>query len=1184
MANRGTFSVGTLNVRGMGSAHKIGLVYEATKDLQIVCLQETYFFSAADVADFEAIFSRTFEIRYSYATPNDSKAGIALLVNRNFIGSIGGEVLNLPGRALSFVYCVESYNFLLTCLYVPTLPDKRVEFFDLLLERLSQTEWYNCNSMFFAGDFNLVEDPQLDRSGNARDPQIGLEQLLTFKEDFGLVDSYRYKKPGERIYTFFSNRHGTQSRIDRIYCSTNVADYWTSSRTRTVRNSDHSVMICRFSVKFLSIKYGPSYYKMNTLLLNETVAQNYIEQKLSNFTFRTDNIILEWEELKYQLKFFLQNFQRTKAFERKRERRSLELRMAEVRRSLQTNPTDHENKRSLKNMQNQLEVLNTYYVRQCLHNSHYKDIVNDRVSLSTAKSIQKRSAESRYFYALTARNGQTLTDSKHILNEVHEQYVTLFTSEGCNREEGERFLNHDGLKSLSPVEAEDLEGNITGEEIRRAILSFDKGKTPGSDGLSIDLYVNYIHYFVPILQMLFRNCFARHELSPSMQLGIISQLFKKGDRTKRENWRPLSMLNVDYKILTKVLTLRLKTVATKLVHSDQTCAVPGREIKDGIFNLYNIIECSNMYNDDMLLVSVDHKQAFDMVEWDFMKLTLEKLGLGHNLRKWVDIIYSHGHVLSSVMVNGFISPSFTPSRGIRQGCPLSAILYVLSTEPLANFLRNSNRISGVSFFGKTYRITKYADDTTIFAKNYNEVREVFSIFDHFQAASGSRITHTKTQILRLGSFRNQDPPLLYQHFVVEEMKIYGVHISATLGMDCNRNWNKAWEQVAKLRRSVPPKCLSIYGKIHTIMTFYLSAFWYTCCFVNPSMDLIKETEKQMDSYVWYPSRRNFVKKKVVKLPKDRGGLNYPDIESRVWAMRLMLLVKRWKDKESQTWHHSFDILYGRVRDKSLQQLGAVTAPKLYKDLRKIQLQTRFRKISRTQFLCCGKTYFIENVKSRDIYRAIILQKFGAATIASHTVWGNWLGCDENVLSQSWQYSRANFEDGYTRTFHYSLIHRTLLTRDRTHHFMDNVPDFCSYCFTTEGDVVREDLNHVFLFCSRAYNMYADIDPLLKRISEKQNLSLQDLILGIFLPNDKRRQNCFNLIIHTAHRAIWMSKKSYDRNEDDFDIMQYFKRILYFDVAKARILWPWQKFENYFGGENGLIMPVNSAIGFSLINW
>jgi len=95
---------------------------------------------------------------------------------------------------------------------------------------------------------------------------------------------------------------------------------------------------------------------------------------------------------------------------------------------------------------------------------------------------------------------------------------------------------------------------------------------------------------IPILKQLFDAIFREKQLSPTMYHGIISQVYKgEKDKSLLSNWRPLTMLNVDYKILTKILTLRLKKFMSKLVHPNQTCSVPGRDIRDGISLIYNVL-------------------------------------------------------------------------------------------------------------------------------------------------------------------------------------------------------------------------------------------------------------------------------------------------------------------------------------------------------------------------------------------------------------------------------------------------------------------------------------------------------------------------------------------------------------------------------------------------------------------
>jgi len=151
-------------------------------------------------------------------------------------------------------------------------------------------------------------------------------------------------------------------------------------------------------------------------------------------------------------------------------------------------------------------------------------------------------------------------------------------------------------------------------EIKLAIKSFKINKTPGYDGLSIEYYKKFIDELTKILHKLYQECFDSGKLTESMYYGIITQLYKEsGNRRDLRNWRPLTMLNVDYKIVAKVLQTRMNKVMSLLVDAEQTCSVPGRNIQDGILALRCILEDVRLHDGEGLVLSVDHMSAFDML-------------------------------------------------------------------------------------------------------------------------------------------------------------------------------------------------------------------------------------------------------------------------------------------------------------------------------------------------------------------------------------------------------------------------------------------------------------------------------------------------------------------------------------------------------------------------------------------
>ena len=221
-----------------------------------------------------------------------------------------------------------------------------------------------------------------------------------------------------------------------------------------------------------------------------------------------------------------------------------------------------------------------------------------------------------------------------------------------------------------------------------------RGKTPGPDGLPSEFYEKFFHLFgAAFLTMI--NCNFRQGILPdSFANGYISLLCK--DKSAAEdirNWRPISLLNTDYNIISKALTFRLKSVIHNIVDIDQTCAVPGRSIIDNCHLIRNIIDYAGHKQIRTLILSLDLEKAFDKVSHCYLLSILKSFGFGPDFIQWISLIYINS--FTTVFVNGHISEPFSYNRGVRQGCCLSPLLYILAIEPLAIKIRRDNSIKGI---------------------------------------------------------------------------------------------------------------------------------------------------------------------------------------------------------------------------------------------------------------------------------------------------------------------------------------------------------------------------------------------------------------------------------------------------------------------------------------------------------
>ena len=194
--------------------------------------------------------------------------------------------------------------------------------------------------------------------------------------------------------------------------------------------------------------------------------------------------------------------------------------------------------------------------------------------------------------------------------------------------------------------------------------------------------------------------------------GTIKLIPKKNSiLSKLKNWRPLTLLNTDYKIASKAIANRLKTALPKVISYDQTGFLKGRSINANIRLIEGIIRYTETEEIPGLLLFVDFEKAFDTLEGSFVKRNFQFYKFDPSLIKWIELFCKD--IQSNVLNNGWASEFFSLGRGVRQGCPLSPYIFILCAEILANAMRKNKDIKGILVQDTEVKISQYTDDTTL---------------------------------------------------------------------------------------------------------------------------------------------------------------------------------------------------------------------------------------------------------------------------------------------------------------------------------------------------------------------------------------------------------------------------------------------------------------------------------------
>ena len=729
----------SVNVNGLRDEHRrLGfLQWLSHLSASVVCLQETH---AVSFADLQSWFSR-FGFLCAGSFGSVHSCGVAVLYRPVF--ECKSVKCEFDGRFVLVELAFRGAVFRVASIYAPNRNPDRNDFFVRCANAIDPSV-----PTLLCGDFNTVFDRVVDRRGScpfdvSRESSAMLFSLFS---DCCVVDIWRVLHPGVSAFSWCRPDGALASRIDLIGCPYVWVPHVSAADILPCPFSDH----CALSFYFVlpdSVPMGPGLCKLNLSILEE---DEYVSL-ITDFWFfwqrcqsGFSSLTRWWDAGKSHIKRLSINYCKNRNKSKCIERNILVNLVAHLKTHVDSG------RLSLLPIYlstlSRLDALDCEVARGAQVRARARWAEEGESSTAYFFRLEKKRATDRYISALRASDGSLVIDKDGLCNLLRSFYLDLFTAVPCDSSARAELLSH--ISSVLPFDnSEACEGLLSQGECLAALQGMARGKAPGCDGLPMEFYLKFWDVLGNDLVLVLNSAFRLGSLSRSQRRGIITLAFKKGDRLDPKNWRPITLLNADYKIASRSIAARLLKVIHLIVSKDQTCGVPGRFIGENVAFLRDVVDFCAFSGVPAALLSLDQEKAFDRVDWSFLRSTLYAFGFGQSFIGWVDLFYNNS--CSAVNVNGYVSSCFSLSRGVRQGCPLSPLPYILVAEVLACNIRAHNSISGLRLPHAPVPlscVSAYADDTTLVVTSTRAIMAVFDVFSLYERARGLNLIWTNVRV------------------------------------------------------------------------------------------------------------------------------------------------------------------------------------------------------------------------------------------------------------------------------------------------------------------------------------------------------------------------------------------------------------------------------------------------------
>ncbi len=852
--------ISTWNVRSILTDERRRKVFESLRKTKsdVFCVQETWLRN-----DDNKILERWSGPKgYTSIGDGSHSAGVAILCRRwiQNLNPTFGTII--PGRAIYMdidigsqgrMRVINIYN-----LSGASTSKERQEVRRKISEEMT-------DHSILCGDWNNVEEPDYDTTGHG----FCDRKFKEWKLQNRLEDPWRRLHPGFPGFTCRTgNRGGTVwSRLDRFYEVMKTKGWIRKIEMEPIRMSDHYMVTVGIDT---AKGVSNSRWRMNPEVLE-------IEGVIEEITAQIQNIVLQrntqigeqkqpgliWAEVKEAAIKLLKKAARKKAIDERRAEKELRQILIVAQRKAVFSGAQEDRANLMMAEDRMME-------HKERKNKNMDDVLQQLVR-------QKDEKQTKYFFRKkggkdttldigVVDNGEDLFVTAEEINaEVQRYYQCLWDAEPIEESTLEEILQE--RKTLDRNIAQEMSLNINAQDVDRAIMSMKEGKSPGPDGLSAEFYKKTKDVIIPILINIIKQVENGGELPEGFTQANVRLVPKKGDMRKLSNWRPITLANVDYKIMASCVKRKIEVGISSILEEEQVGFMKGRRITEHTYALQAIYDYDREFKIEGGYLLLDQEKAYDRVDHRVILKVLEERGFPGNICNLVKQTYNSAKV--QVIVNGGLTQVIIRRRGVFQGCPCAPLLYNLAADLLA--VEVKREITGIKIVdNRSVKICMYADDTLIFLNGPEDARKAYDVLNKYNRATGSRTNMDKSTgtVFSGDGVENYPEGVAWKKTNVPVKYLGAVYCDNTQG--AAPYWNSLKDKILNGMECWKRRRLSSSGKVIVWNSLLLTKLKYAINTGSPPPGWIEEIDSDMKK--WMVPPRNAGRLNCYMNPPHEGGL------------------------------------------------------------------------------------------------------------------------------------------------------------------------------------------------------------------------------------------------------------------------------------------------------------------------